>query len=202
MRKPRRIRRVLGYFVVPTTILVTGVFVSASSYSVFNAKTQNAANSWSAGTVALQADGTSGGASGTAMFAANVSPGTQGTKCITVTSNGTTPSIVKLYGANESGTNGLDQYLTLQVRVGTGSATTGGTCPSDFAATSTVFSAAHLNTFPSGGYANGIDTTWHPTGTGNDSRVFEFTYTMDSGAPSTTQSGTAHIDFVWEAQNS
>jgi hypothetical protein len=200
MRTPRSARRVLSYTVVPATILATGIFVSASSYSVFNSTTTNGTNNWSAGTVALQSDGSGpGGASGTAMFAADVAPGSTGTKCITVTSSGTDPSVVKLYGAHETGTNGLDGYLTLTVRVGTASSTAGGAC-TGFSPTGTVFSAAHLDTFPTGGYSNGLGTGWSPTGSGTESRVFQFEYTMDSAAPSSTQAGTAHIDFVWEAQ--
>jgi hypothetical protein len=202
MRTPRRARRVLGYTVVPATILATGIFVSASSYSVFNSQTLNSGNNWSTGTVALQSDGSgAGGASGTAMFAADVSPGSTGTRCITVTSDGTVPSVVKLYGANEGATNGLDDYLTLTVRVGTASSTTGGAC-TGFTSTGTVFSAGRLSTFPTGGYGNGLGTTWSPTGSGSESRVFQFQYTMDTAAPSSTQAGTAHIDFVWEAQTS
>jgi hypothetical protein len=200
MRTPRGTRRVLGYTVIPATILATGIFVSASSYSVFNANTSNAGNNWSAGTVALQSDGSgAGGASGAAMFSANVAPGTTGTRCITVTSSGTVPSVVKLYGANEGATNGLDGYLTLTVRVGTATSTTGGAC-TGFSSTGTVFSAAHLDTFPTGGYSAGLGTTWSPTGSATESRVFQFDYTMDSAAPSSTQAGTAHIDFLWEAQ--
>jgi hypothetical protein len=201
MRKPRGIRRVLGYTVVPVTIVATGLFVSASSYSVFNATTESQANNWTSGTVELQSDGSSGGASGTAMFAANVSPGSTGTKCITVTSNGTVPSTVKLYGANLSDTNSLASYLTLRVRLGSAPDTTGGDC-TGFAASSVVFPAAHLTTFPTAGWSSGLGTTWSPTGSSTETRVFEFTYTMDTSAPSSTQAGTAHIDFVWEAQTS
>jgi hypothetical protein len=200
MRTPHRIRRMLRYTVVPSTILVTGIFVSASSYSIFNATTSNQANNWSAGTVALQSDGSgAGGASGAAMFAADVSPGTTGRKCITVTSTGTVPSVVKLYGANESDTNGLAGHLTLTVRVGTASSTAGGAC-TGFSPTATVFSPAHLDTFPTAGYTGGLGTTWSPTGSGTESRVFQFEYTMDSAAPSSTQAGTAHIDFIWESR--
>jgi hypothetical protein len=199
MQKPRGIRRVLGYTIVPTTILATGLFVSASSYSVFNAKSVAPNNSWTAGTVALESDGSNGGATGTAIFSADVSPGVSGTKCITVTSNGTVPSAVRLYGANYGDTNSLGSYLTLQVRAGTATSTTNGAC-TGFASSGTVFSSGHLSTFPTGGWTNGLATGWSPTGSAPESRVFEFSYTMDSNAPSSTQNGTAHIDFVWEAQ--
>ena len=200
MRTPRRARRVLSYTVIPATILTTGILVSASSYSVFNARTMNPGNSFSAGTVVLTSDGAgAGGASGTALFAADVSPGSTGTKCVTVTSNGTLPSVVKLYGANESTTNALDSYLTLTVRVGTATSTAGGAC-TGFSSTGTVFPAAHLSTFPTSGYSTGLGTTWSPAGSPGESKVFQFEYTLDGAAPTSTQGGSAHIDFVWEAQ--
>ena len=44
--------------------------------------------------------------------------------------------------------------------------------------------------------------TWAPTGTASETRVFQFTYTLDPAAPNTTQGGTAALGFTWEAQNS
>jgi hypothetical protein len=201
MRTRRGIRRVFGYTVIPGTILATGLFVSASSYSVFNSTTSNQTNNWSAGTVALQSDGSgAGGASGTAIFAADVVPGSTGKKCITVTSTGTLPTTVRLYGANLRDTNSLASYLTLTVRVGTAPDTTGGDC-TGFTSASTISGPAHLADFPTGGWSTGLDTLWSPTGSPPESRVFQFEYTMDGSAPSSTQAGTAHIDFVWEAQS-
>jgi hypothetical protein len=200
MRTLRGIRRVLNYTAIPGTILATGLFVSASSYSVFNATTSNPTNNWSAGTVALQSDGSGpGGASGTTMFSADVAPGSTGTKCITVTSNGTLPTTVRLYGARESDTNSLASYLTLTVRMGSAPDTTGGSC-TGFTSERVVSGPAPLAAFPTGGWSDGLDT-WSPTGSAPESRVFQFEYTMDSAAPSSTQAGSAHIDFVWEAQS-
>ena len=195
-----RARRVLGFTVVPASLLATGLFVSASSFSVFNAKTSNDSNAWTTGSVLLKNDVSGGPASGTAVFSSTVSPGSTDTRCLTVTSTGNVPSAVRLYGANLTSTNALDASLTVRVRMGTATSTAGGAC-TGFSPTSTVFSAAHLSTFPTGGYASGLPT-WSPTGSGSESRVFEFTTTMDSTAPNSTQGGSAHIDFVWEAQTS
>jgi hypothetical protein len=43
---------------------------------------------------------------------------------------------------------------------------------------------------------------WAPTGTGSETRVFQFTYTLAANTPDTAQGGTAAIGFTWEAQNS
>lgn len=195
-----RARRVLGLTVVPASLVITGLFVSASSYAVFNAKTTNGPNAWNTGTVLLENDASGGPASGTAMFSANVTPGSTGTRCLTVTSTGSVPSAVRLYGSNLGSTNDLAGWLTVAVRMGTATSTTGGAC-TGFTPSATVFPAAHLDTFPTAGYAGGLGT-WSPSGSGTESRVFEFTYSMDSAAPNSTQGGSANIDFVWEAQTS
>ena len=51
------------------------------------------------------------------------------------------------------------------------------------------------------GYANGLGS-WAPTGGASETRVFQFTYTVDPSAPNSTQGGTTAIGFTWEAQNS
>ena len=195
-----RARRLLGFTVIPAALAATALFVSASSYSVFNARTSNDGNAWETGAVLLANDGSLTAASGTALFSADVSPGSTDTRCLTVTSTGTVPSAVRLSGSNLTSTNGLSDWLTLRVRIGTATGTAGGAC-TGFSASSVLFPAAHLSTFPTGGYASALPA-WSPTGSGSESRVFEFTTTMDSGAPNTTQGGAAHVDFVWEAQTS
>ena len=86
--------------VVPAALLVSGVAVSQASYSAFSAKVESSTSNWAAGTVALDsgANNASGTNAATAMFtAANMKPGSTGSKCITVTSSGTLASTVKLY---------------------------------------------------------------------------------------------------------
>jgi hypothetical protein len=107
---------------------------------------------------------------------------------------------VRLYGSNLTSTKALSDWLTVRVRIGGATSTAGGAC-TGFSPTSTVFSAAHLSSFPTTGYSGGLPT-WSPTGSGSESRVFEVTTTMDASAPNSTQGGSAHLDFVWEAQSS
>jgi len=51
-----------------------------------------------------------------------------------------------------------------------------------------------------GSYASGLGT-WTPTGSGPETRVFRFIYTLDPTTTNPAQSGTAAIGFTWEAQN-
>ena len=190
-------RRVLGFTVIPAALVATGAFVCTSSYSVFNAETTNEGNVWNTGTLTLTNDVRSGRAP-TPLFSANITPGSTVTRCLTVTSTGTLPSNIRLYGSNLTSTNGLSDSLTIGVRMGTATSTDGGVC-TGFSSTSVPLSPAHLSAFPTGGYANGL-TTWSPTGAEPESRAFEITTTMDSTAPNSTQGGSAHLDFVWEAQ--
>jgi hypothetical protein len=183
--------------------VVAGVGASAavvwhSSYSAFSATTVNPTNNWAAGSVSLTDDD-----SNTAMFnATNLKPTSTGTKCIAVTSTGSLASTVKLYGTTPATTNGLSSYINLTVTQGTGggfSSCSGftplGTGSSVYSGTLAAFGSANTN------FATGLGT-WAPTGTGSETRVFQFTYTLDPATPNTAQSGTAAIGFTWEAQNS
>jgi hypothetical protein len=185
------------------TSAVAGVTASAAvvwhaSYSAFSATTSNPTNNWAAGNVALSDDD-----SNTAMFnATNIKPTSTGTKCIAVTSTGSLASTVKLYGTSAGTTNGLANYLNLTITQGTGGgfgSCTGfaplGTGATVYTGTVQGFGAASTN------FANGLGT-WAPTGTGSETRVFQFTWTLDPNTPNTAQSGTAALGFTWEAQNS
>src|SRR5262245_48900012 len=117
-------KRVVAAASIPIAVLASGAMVWHASYSAFSATTSNPTNNWAAGTVALTDDD-----SNTAMFtlasAGNLKPGSTGSKCIVVTSNGSLPSAVKLYGTAPATTKNLSDYLTLTVDEGT--AASGGT---------------------------------------------------------------------------
>ena len=84
-------------------LVASGAMVWHASYSAFSSTTSNPTNKWAAGTVA-QADDDSN----TAMFnASSLKPGSTGSKCIAVTSTGSLPSAVKLYGTSYATTNAL-----------------------------------------------------------------------------------------------
>jgi len=84
----------------------------AGTWSAFSATTDNAGNTFSAGTVTL-----SDNDAGSAIFSlSNAAGGATDTGCITVTYTGSLASTVRLYGTT-TGT-GLDQYLDLKITRG------------------------------------------------------------------------------------
>lgn len=183
--------------------VVAGLGLSAAvvwqaSYSAFSATTSNPTNNWSAGTVSLTDDD-----SNSAMFTATgLKPGSTGTRCIAVTSNGSLPSAVKLYGTNPTTTNGLATSINLTVTQGTGATSASCTGFTALPAGASVYTGS-LAAFGAGSssFATGKGD-WTPTGTAAETRVFQFTYTLDAATPNTAQGGTAAIGFTWEAQNS
>jgi hypothetical protein len=198
IRPTARTARLVGAFSAVAGVAASAAVIWQASYSAFSATTANPTNNWAAGNIALSDDDTN-----TAMFnASNLKPTSTGTKCIAVTSTGSLASTVKLYGTTYSTTNALASSLNLTVTQGTGGgfgSCTGftplGTGSSVYSGTLSAFAAAETN------FGNGLGT-WAPTGIGSETRVFQFTYTLDPNTPNTAQSGTAAIGFTWEAQNS
>ncbi|GAB3300493.1 hypothetical protein EK0264_18955 [Epidermidibacterium keratini] len=182
-----RATRIAKWSTIPVALVISGVLVSQASHSAFSATTDNPSNNWSTGTVSLRDDD-----NGSAMFAVtNMKPGDTGSKCITVTSDGTLPSDVKLYTANASQTGGLDAHLNLTI---TKSASCG-------AQGETIYSGtAQGLTGSASSFATGIGT-WGTAGTPGESNAYTITYTLAAETPNTAQGGTASLDFVWEAQN-
>ena len=199
MSSPNRRRaRLLAVTSVVAGLVGSATLVWHASYSAFTSTTTNPGNSWSAGSVVLTDDD-----SGSAMFTpTGMKPGSTGTHCIAVTSTGNLASTVKLYGATYSTTNSLATYLDVTVTQGTGgtfASCTGftplGSGSSVYSGTLAAFAAASTN------FATG-QGSWAPTGSGSDTRVFQFVYTLQSATPNSAQGGTAAIGFTWEAQNS
>ncbi len=197
-RPRRRALHVASVAAVVTSVITASALVWQASYSALSATTTNGSNTWAVGSVNLTDDD-----SGTAMFTAtNLKPGSTGTKCIAVTSSGSLPSSVKLYGGTYSNTNSLGAYLDLSIQLGTGGTFAGGcgsfvadgTNPTVYTGTLAAFASA------STAYGSG-QGVWAPTGSGSETRVYKFTYTVNSGAPNTIAGGTAAITFTWEAQN-
>lgn len=193
-----RAARLAAWIAIPAALVASGVVVSTASYAAFSSTTVNPTNNWTAGSVALSDDDNN-----TALFTANnLKPGSTGANCIAVTSTGSLPSAVKLYGTNVSTTKDLAANVNLTVEQGTGGGfgscsgfTPAATGSSLYSGTVAGFGAASTN------YATGVGT-WAPTGTASETRVYRVTYTVSSTAPNTVQGGTAALGFTWEAQNS
>lgn len=194
----RRHARILSAGTVVAGLAVSGILVWHASYSAFSAQTASPASNWNAGTVALSDDD-----SNTALFTANnLKPGSSDTKCIAVTSTGSLPSAVKLYGTNPTTTKDLASNISLTITQGT--AGSFGSCSTFKPLTSgaTVYSGT-LADF--GASASSFATgkgDWAPTGSASETRVFQVSYTLNANTPNTAQGGTASLGLTWEAQNS
>ncbi len=195
----RRAGRIANWLALPVAILLSGATIGTASYAAFSATTATPTNNWATGTVALSDDD-----SATALFTAtNLAPGSTDTRCIAVTSTGSLASVVRLYGTGAATTNALSSHITLTITQGTGGTFAGGCAGfTPLVSGSSVYtgSLANFGTTATN-YATGLGT-WDPTGSASETRVFQFVYTVDAGAPNTTQGGTAALGFTWEAQNS
>jgi hypothetical protein len=178
---------------IGVALLLTVVLIAVrSTTAAFTSTTANAANSWSAGTVALTDDD-----SGTAMFAATaMAPGDAVTRCITVSYSGSVDAAVRLYGSITGGT-GLGTYLNLTVERGAGGSFADCTgfvsAESVYTGTLAGFTATHT------GFANGAGT-WSPVGGAPvDTMTYRFTTTLQDDNAAQGLSATAA--FTWEAQS-
>lgn len=193
--------RSAGVAAVIAGLLASAGLVWQASYSAFSATTSNSGNSWTGGTVQLSDDG-----SGGALFnAAGLAPGSTGSQCIVVTSTGTLPALIRLYGTSFSTTKSLAAALNLTVTQGAGASYGNCTGFAPLAANATVFAgtlarfATTHTTYGTGVPASGAGA-WRTTGA-VVSRTYRFSYTMNPAAPTSTMGGTAAVGFTWESQN-
>lgn len=196
----------IGWLVLPVALLCTGLLMTPS-YAVFNATSTNTGNGFSAGAVVLQnnSSGTNATTGSAVITATNLQPNATASRCVAVTSSGTVPTNVSLYVSGLTtttppvGSDTVAQYITMRVGVGTGTVTTPGDC-SNYTETAVVPTgnsvklAGYPTTFATG------STGWSPTA-GTVTRVFRFTYTVDSTVPNNQQNATATATFTWEAQS-
>ena len=202
-RPSRRLAKIVSLIAIPAAVAVSGLVVAQASYSAYSATTVNPTNNWATGTVALADDD----ANTAAFTAANLKPGSTGSRCIVVSSTGTLPAAVKLYGTAAASTKALADNITLTVTQGTGGSAAGG-CTGFTALTSGA--NAYTGTLAdfgatATGYGSGVGswaTAGVATGAAAETRTYQLTYTVKTDAPNTTQGGTAAIGFTWEAQNS
>lgn len=195
-----RTARLVKWAALPVALVISGLIIAPASYSAFTATTSDTPNNWAVGTVVL----TDNDANGALFTETGLKPGSTGTKCIIVTSSGTLASTVKLYGTAPATTNGLSSNMTMNIVQGSGTTGAFGSCTgfTPLATGSAVYSGSLANFgATSTSFATGLGT-WAPTGTASENRTFQITWTVDAGAPNSTQGGTATIGFTWEAQNS
>jgi hypothetical protein len=191
-RPSRRARR-MGLAVSGIGALaVTAGLVWQSAYAAFTETTPSFPLTWSTGTVAIADDDT-----GAVLFSATgLRPGATQTRCITVTSTGSAPSLVRLYGTGKATTRSLSTYLTLVVASGTGGSSA--SCVG-FVPGSTVYRGT-LAAFPTS-YASGVGSWTTAGSTAGETTSYQITYGLAASAPVSAQGGTAAVAFTWEAQN-
>ena len=191
-RPSRRTTRLSGLVAVVVGLLLSGLLIWTTSYAAYSATTQNSADSWTTGTVFLRDD--DGGA---ALFTAEkLRPGSTGSRCLVVTSDGSLPGTVKLYAKDLTGPALLTQNIHVDVAQGSGG--TAADCTGFVAdAAAPVFSST-LATLPTG-YGTG-GAAWTLTGTPGEQRTYRITYRVDPNTPNDTQATRASTTFVWEAQ--
>ena len=197
-RPSRRAAKIATILAVPAAIAVSGLVVSQASYSAYSSTTVSPTSNWATGTVALTDDD----ANTAQMTAANLEPGFTGTQCIAVTSTGSLASTVKLYATSPSSTKNLAEHIDVKLTQGTGGSF--GSCSgfTPLASGADLYNGT-MDSFSKTytGFSNGL-AGWAPTGTADETRTYQVTFTVDPQAPNATQGGTASLGFTWEAQNS
>jgi hypothetical protein len=141
----RRIASVAVKLAGAGAVLAAGAFLAGTAtWSNYNAKASNPANSISAGTVQLS----SGSFTAPVLSLSAARPGAVSTGCIQITNSGTLSVQMRLYGTS-SGT-GLNEYLKLVITRGSFSATPpAGSC-TGFTADSTNYIAQGAGVIYSG----------------------------------------------------
>jgi len=191
-RPTRRTARAGSTAAVVAGLVLSGCLIWTTSYAAFTADTRNSGNTWTTGSVALANDRAS------ALFQVDkLWPGATGSRCITVTSNGSVPGEVRLYGAALTGPTLLTQAISIDVVQGTAGAAVD--CADFVAAATPAVSTRTLAAYPTD-YGTG-GSPWVLTGATGENRVYKISYQVDPNAGNSTQNSTATMTFVWEVQS-
>jgi hypothetical protein len=190
-RPSRRARRLTLAASGGAALVLATALVWHTAYAAFTVSTYPFSSTFSTGTVAIGDDD-----AGTALFSlSGLKPGAAATRCLTVTSTGSVPALVRLYGSGRSTTKSLTGSVNLSILSGTGGSRS--SC-SGFTPSATVYTGS-LASLPTT-FGTGVGS-WTTTGTSGESRTFQITASLSSSAPTSTQTGTASVAFTWEAQS-
>jgi hypothetical protein len=189
--RPERVRLISALSLTAGMACSTAL-VLHSSYATFSAQTSAPPFNLSTGTVTLTNDS----AGSAAVNLSNQRPGGPTfTKCINVTSTGSAPSAVNFY-TSVTGDPTLPTYVNVAITAGTANST----C-STFSAGKTLFSGTLQGLSAYQNYGNGLSTGWGPTGSGSETRAYQFVLGIATAAPNSTQGTSTSATFTWEAQN-
>jgi len=191
-RRPSRRATRRGVVLSATGALVLAAgLVWQSAYAGFTDTTDAVTATVGTGTVALTNE-TEGIA---ALSLPAMRPGESITECVIVTSTGSEPAQVRLYGKDRTGTAVADH---VQI---TWTAGTGGGVNDDcagFVSTSPTVSTV-MSSFPTT-FDDGLLPWDTAGGVAPEKRTYRFTFRLSPSAPATIKGASARITFVWEAQ--
>lgn len=186
----RAVRLAFAGAAVGALLLSAGI-VWRSAYASFSDATPNFPVPFATGSVVIGDDD-----AGSVPFSlSGLKPGAAASRCIAVTSTGTVPAFVRLYGTGKATTRSLSANLTVNIDAGSGGSSTD--C-SGFTPSGTVYRGT-LAAFPTS-YAGGVGE-WATAGTPPEGRSYRITVSMPANAASTSQAGTAAVSFTWEGQS-
>lgn len=175
-------------------LLTSGALVWQASTAAFTATTNNSANTWTAGSIALS-DNDSGSALFLSASYPNLKPGSTDYKCIDVTFTGNVLSTVKLYSSDPTG----DLGEWLEMKIEEGPTTKACLDPTGWDSTLTAASQS-LDEFyavPHTTWVNGVGT-WAPAVTAT--RRFKFTFLLRDN--NNAMGDTTSVNYTWEARSS
>jgi hypothetical protein len=174
-------------------LAVAAALVWQDAYAGFTDTTTGLPVSVSTGTVVLSNNvvGIS------ALTMPEMRPGDSDTECIQVTSTGSEPSLVKLYGTRPTGNATLAGAINFVWSAGTGGGVNGD-CTGFVASGNPV--PTTMASFPTA-FATGV-LPWNTTGGGvPETTTYRLTYSMATDAAASTKGTSAAVTFIWEAQN-
>lgn len=198
----RRRRRAIRALTPLAALLVAALLVWQGSNAAFSATTNNTADAWTTGTLALTNNG------GTATFSpttgalfteTNLKPADTGVKCITVHSSGSIAGQLRLYRGAVTGSGGnLAASLDMKVDAVTVSSSTNvqANCTGYTGGTSGALYNGTLEAMPAtyaAASASGVNVA------GGALRVvYRIGWTVNSGASNSLQGSSAQADLNWE----
>lgn len=191
-RRPSRRATRRGVVVsVAGALALAAALVWQSAYAGFTDSTTSLPVTVSSGTVNL----TNNVEGYSTITLDDLRPGKGATQCVIVTSTGTEPAVVKLYGRNRTAA-GLTSYVNFVWASGTGGGANGD-C-TGFVASGSPQSVS-MASFPTS-YGSGYQTWTTAGGSAPETRTYRLSYSLADNPPTSIKGTSASITFVWEAQ--
>lgn len=181
----------MGVVALSGAFLASGAMVMSGSSAAFSGTTANE-SSWNSGTVALSNN------HATALFdGANLIPGYADNRCITVKSEASVPTSLKMYADTLADVpSALDSKLLVTVAEGTGGVnlTAGAGC-ANFVSTTTKFSGTLAEFKVRNSFATGLSESIVEAG---GSKQYKISVSLPLSVTNEFQGKTSSVKFAWE----